>query len=405
MKNIDLENLENIDILNNIDLTTKNLNSNNNSKINLESCIMDEINTDNKSWFNLESYILDELNTNDNSKLNLESYILDELNTDDNSKLNLEKNKNNDHSLDWEINQINIDDIINSNKIETLVNNEILIQEEIIKETLKKVTKKEDIKNKKSIIFWIIFISKYILTSGLIFWILLISTNYSAYTSIAKSYIFKWELENKQQRLMSSVDASSIKEKYIEDKIKKVNLEENIQDTELSIKRMKKEQDKESINLNIEITPYENRVIIPKIWKNIPLIEIKNAKIEWQKELNDIFMKELENGIIRYPGSSKPWEDGNSFIFWHSSNFPWMKWDYNDVFALLDKVVFDDEVIVYYWQEKYVYKIKEKKVITPGDVSILERNKNKSEITLMTCWPIWTTLNRLIVVWELIEKK
>ncbi|MDD2870924.1 MAG: sortase, partial [Candidatus Gracilibacteria bacterium] len=63
------------------------------------------------------------------------------------------------------------------------------------------------------------------------------------------------------------------------------------------------------------------------------------------------------------------------------------------------------EIVVYYGQEKYTYKIREKKVITPGDVSVLERNKKKSEITLMTCRPIGTTLNRLIVVGELIEKK
>jgi hypothetical protein len=43
---------------------------------------------------------------------------------------------------------------------------------------------------------------------------------------------------------------------------------------------MKKRQDKENINLDIEITPYENRVIIPKIAKNIPLLDIKNRNIE-----------------------------------------------------------------------------------------------------------------------------
>jgi LPXTG-site transpeptidase (sortase) family protein len=47
--------------------------------------------------------------------------------------------------------------------------------------------------------------------------------------------------------------------------------------------------------------------------------------------------------------------------------------------------------------------VREKNVITPGDVSVLERNKKKSEITLMTCWPIGTTLNRLIVTGELVE--
>lgn len=115
-------------------------------------------------------------------------------------------------------------------------------------------------------------------------------------------------------------------------------------------------------------------------------------------------MDELENGVIRYPGSAKPGEKGNSFIFGHSSNFPWMEGEYNDVFALLDKVVYDDEVIVYYGQEKYVYKIQRKEVIRPGDVSVLKNNTDdRSEITLMTCWPIGTTLNRLILIGELVD--
>jgi sortase (surface protein transpeptidase) len=114
-------------------------------------------------------------------------------------------------------------------------------------------------------------------------------------------------------------------------------------------------------------------------------------------------MAELANWVVRYPWSSRPWEIWNSFIFWHSSNFPWIKWDYNDVFALLDNVVFWDEIIAYYNQKKYVYKVREKKIIKPGDVSILKKDTKKAEITLMTCWPVWTTLNRMVVIRELVE--
>jgi LPXTG-site transpeptidase (sortase) family protein len=60
-------------------------------------------------------------------------------------------------------------------------------------------------------------------------------------------------------------------------------------------------------------------------------------------------------------------------------------------------------VYVYYNQKKYTYKIKHKKVVRPGDVRILTRNKRKSEITLMTCFPVGTTLNRLVVIGELIS--
>jgi LPXTG-site transpeptidase (sortase) family protein len=174
--------------------------------------------------------------------------------------------------------------------------------------------------------------------------------------------------------------------------------------TQNSVKHLLEISERNWVWVDIEITPYQNRIIIPKIGKNIPLVDIKNRALDNSNELNNIFMKELEKGVIRYPGSAMPGKNWNAFVFGHSSNFPWIKWDYNDVFSLLDNVEFDDEIIVYYNQKKYRYIVREKSVITPGDTSILERDKNKSEITLMTCWPIGTTLNRLIVTWELVEE-
>jgi sortase A len=116
-------------------------------------------------------------------------------------------------------------------------------------------------------------------------------------------------------------------------------------------------------------------------------------------------MDDLSSGVVRYPGSARPWEQWNVFIFWHSSNFPWVKWKYNDVFVLLNNLQKWDEIITYYKQKKYVYKVKIKSVINPGEVGILKRNKWKKELTLMTCWPIGTTLKRKIVIAELVEPK
>jgi LPXTG-site transpeptidase (sortase) family protein len=303
------------------------------------------------------------------------------------------------HTINEENVVENIDDNsfnIESEKLEIFSEIEISVPEMIIK-------------NKPSkIISWVVFLFKYITTSGLIFALLLVTTNYSAYTNIAKSYIYHEELENTSAGLINSVNASQIqkiiKTEVIEKEAAIKNEEEEAQGNKNSIKNLITLSNKNDINLDIEITPYENRIVIPKIWKNIPLLDITNRQISWEKELNDIFMKELENWVIRYPGSAKPGTDWNSFIFGHSSNFPWIKGDYNDVFSLLDKLKYEDDIIIYYGQKKYTYKIREKKVITPWDISILKRNNNKSEITLMTCWPIWTTLNRLIVTWELVEE-
>ena len=275
---------------------------------------------------------------------------------------------------------------------------------------------------------WIVFMIKYISTSAFIFMILLLATNYSAYSKIALSYLAPEKLEQDKNDLYASINSNKIEKEEI--KITNLSKEEKkdfiIKKKEklLAKKRKLKEKkdlkivknktfhsmdklinktNKNEIKLDINLMPYENRVVIPKIAKNIPLVDINPKKVKWVEDVENIFMDELVNWIVRYPGSAKPWQDWNSFIFGHSSNFPWIKWNYNDVFALLDKVIYDDDVVVYYDQKKYTYKIKEKKVIKPWTTEILKRNKWKSEITLMTCWPVWTTLNRLVLIWELVE--
>jgi hypothetical protein len=49
------------------------------------------------------------------------------------------------------------------------------------------------------------------------------------------------------------------------------------------------------LNMQIEIVPYENRIIIPKIGKNIPLVEVKNKTVQSVEELENVFMSELAN--------------------------------------------------------------------------------------------------------------
>lgn len=109
--------------------------------------------------------------------------------------------------------------------------------------------------------------------------------------------------------------------------------------------------------------------------------------------------------MVRYPGTARPGEAGNAFIFGHSSNYPWIPSDYNDVFALLDTLENGDEIIVYYDQQKYVYRITDRAIVEPGDTDVLSaRDPSKKEISLMTCWPVGTALERYIIFGELVEK-
>jgi len=276
-----------------------------------------------------------------------------------------------------------------------------------------KIDELEVIKEKKGItniiIRNIVFLFKYLATSTLIFAILLVSTNYSAYIDITMSYFNKDQLNKNSQLLISSVKASYIKEKIV--KKNKIKMWKNVKHSNLykrnihSIKRLINNKTNKDLKLNINITPYENRLIIPKIGKNVPLLDVKNQQVWSSSELENIFMDELKDWVVRYPGTAKPGEVWNSFIFWHSSNFPWVTWDYNQVFALIDKITYGDEIIVYYGEKKYKYIVREKKVISPNNVSLLKnRDKDRSELTLMSCWPIGTTLNRMIIIWELVKE-
>lgn len=320
-----------------------------------------------------------------------------------------EKNKEEENSLNLDILDFEIkEEILESEDINSLnlfeEKKEEETKEDILDFTSIFEAEISEIKNKtflSKIKEFFSFIFKYIYTSGLIFWLLIVWTNYSAYYEIAKSYINADDLKNANQNMTQSLDNTKIQE---EAELNSAKLDEDNENKNFhSMTKILNEANNEQINLDIDITPYENRIIIPKIAKNIPLLNVQNKQVTNVKELEDVFMEELTNWVVRYPWSWVPWENWNMFIFWHSSNFPWIKWDYNDVFALLDHVVFNDEIIVYYGQKKYIYKVREKKVIKPGEVSVLKRDNWKSEITLMTCYPIWTSINRLIIVGELVK--
>jgi sortase A len=106
-------------------------------------------------------------------------------------------------------------------------------------------------------------------------------------------------------------------------------------------------------------------------------------------EMHEIFMEELRKGVVRYPDTARPGEVGNVFIFGHSSNYPWVKSEYNDIFALLDTLKDGDDVVIFYGQKKFTYRITDRAIVKPGDMEVLEsRDPTKKELALMTCWPI-----------------
>jgi LPXTG-site transpeptidase (sortase) family protein len=261
------------------------------------------------------------------------------------------------------------------------------------------------------------FIAHYVAVSGAVFGILLIATNWGAYWTIAANFIQPDSLRGSADQIEQTLSTSKISVfANAEWSLHQLEQKEKAQDIKAQLDAEKVSVDEEpfsmrqlipdspSIRTDFVITPYENRLIIPKIGKNIPLVDIAGLTGFDFDHMENIFMQELEKWVVRYPGTALPGEKGNAFIFGHSSNYPWVKGDYNEVFALLDNLEFGDQIIVYYNQKKFIYTIREKKIVRPGDVKALDRNPEASELSLMTCWPIGTTLKRLLVFAELTKE-
>lgn len=79
---------------------------------------------------------------------------------------------------------------------------------------------------------------------------------------------------------------------------------------------------------------------------------------------------------------------------------------YGKNFNRLDEVAVGDEIVVDTGKVRYTYQVKEKLYVLPEDVSVLQGDGKKREITLVTCHPMKNPTHRLIVKGELeIDKK
>ena len=132
-------------------------------------------------------------------------------------------------------------------------------------------------------------------------------------------------------------------------------------------------------------------VVIPKVNIEAP---INYPSIE-EYDLEAKILKLLEDWVVHRPETQMPDQNGNVFLIWHSSNYPWIKSKYNDIFAWITKLKEWDKVYVYYKWRKFIYTLYTTFIVPPTAVDVywyLPWNV----LTLMTCYPLWTDKNRYI---------
>lgn len=149
---------------------------------------------------------------------------------------------------------------------------------------------------------------------------------------------------------------------------------------------------------DIPIGP-ESKLIIPKINVEVPVIFDTTPDHASQ-------MKAMEGGVAWFgiPGANaKPGQVGNSVLSGHSSNDILEGGNYKFIFAKLDQLAEGDTFYINYESKRYTYSVTRKEVVKPSEVSKLVYPTEKPVMTLITCTPLGTSLNRLLVTAEQIS--
>lgn len=137
-------------------------------------------------------------------------------------------------------------------------------------------------------------------------------------------------------------------------------------------------------------------IVIPKIEVNTPVVE--DVSVLDQAE----YMEALKEGAAHARGTALPGEKGNMFVFAHSSLNFWQLGPYATVFNLLNKLEEGDLITVFYEGKAYTYQVFENEVIPGWNTEPFYEEYDDAVITLVTCDPPGSTLNRRIVKAKLI---
>jgi len=253
-----------------------------------------------------------------------------------------------------------------------------------------KTTKTKETKEKRSIkdIFKDAF--RQIVASVVILVIGFFLLNYSAYIKIFES---KWK------NLTGTEEVSPLTEIVELDIDEEESTEVLVYTQEvLELETKSSEKTLKIPELELELAPSDNRIIIPRINQNIPIVRVSSENLinrDWKALENDM-QEALKNGVVHYPGTSLPGKTGNTVITGHSSYFPWDPGRFKDVFALLHYLVVGDRIVVYYDQDKFTYEVKDIDIVLPSDIEVLKQTVDE-KLTLITCTPVGTNLKRLII--------
>jgi len=144
-------------------------------------------------------------------------------------------------------------------------------------------------------------------------------------------------------------------------------------------------------------TDKQNTLEIPKINISVPIIF--STSIE-----KNALMRDLDLGVVYYPGSVYPGQIGQAIILGHSAPEGWPQIKHDWVFTDLEKLTTGDIILIDLNNKQYKYIVKQKTIIQRGaDVPFDNLSANSNVLTLISCWPPGKDYQRITVQAVLVD--
>lgn len=150
------------------------------------------------------------------------------------------------------------------------------------------------------------------------------------------------------------------------------------------------------VNVKTNYTDKQNMLEIPKLSVSVPIIFPTNTD-------KTAITKNLDSGVVYYPGSVYPGQAGQIIILGHSAPPGWPKIKQDWVFTDLDKLMAGDIILIDVNNKQYTYIVKQKTIIQRGaDVPKDYLTGENNVLTLISCWPPGKDYQRITVQAELL---
>jgi sortase A len=151
--------------------------------------------------------------------------------------------------------------------------------------------------------------------------------------------------------------------------------------------------------IKIEPVNRDFSIVIERIGVNAPVVPNVSVTDE------NAYKEALKTGVAHAISSDYPTTaPSNVYIFAHASLNFWDLGKYATVFNLLRKLNINDKINIFYQGDRYIYEVVNKEVVKGWNTTSITRSVIEPVLTLQTCDPPGTTINRLVVTSKLIEK-